>query len=479
MIIEQIRKNRPKIAVVGDLMIDHYIWGDCERVSPEAPVQVVSTSSESMMLGGAGNVLNNLVSLDAEVSIFSVIGDDDSASQMMEMLADIPLRSIKVIRQEDRVTTRKSRILAANQQIVRYDRETKKPISKQSEREIFNLLESEIDDFDILLLSDYDKGVLGDTLTKELIRLAKRAGKSILIDPKGSDFTKYKSATLLTPNKKEAMLATETKDLGIDSLKAMGEKLKKELDLDAMVVTLSEDGMALFEDEMSIIPTVAREVYDVTGAGDTVLASLGVAMACGADLAQACEFANKAAAVVLAKVGSATVTLNEVEEYEHILNKGQAESKIKHFDQIKRIIKRLKEQGRRVVFTNGCFDILHRGHASYLEKTKALGDVLVVGVNSDESVSRLKGERRPINTLENRMFLLGSLESVDYVVAFAEETPIDLIKIVQPDTLVKGADYEGKEIVGSDVAAEVVLIDFIEGHSTTRMIEKIKKTKSY
>jgi len=220
-----------------------------------------------------------------------------------------------------------------------------------------------------------------------------------------------------------------------------------------------------------------REQYisiDVTGAGDTVLASLGVAVASGSDLGDACEFANKAAAVVVAKVGSATVTLNEVEEYEHMLNKGQASSKIKSLEQISRIAKRLKEQGKKVVFTNGCFDILHRGHASYLQKAKALGDALVVGVNSDDSVSRLKGDDRPINSLEDRAFMLASLESVDYVVEFDEDTPLELIEHIEPDILVKGADYEGKDVVGSKVAKEVVLIEFVDGKSTTKLIEKIK-----
>jgi D-beta-D-heptose 7-phosphate kinase/D-beta-D-heptose 1-phosphate adenosyltransferase len=225
---------------------------------------------------------------------------------------------------------------------------------------------------------------------------------------------------------------------------------------------------------MKVIPTVAREVYDVTGAGDTVLASLGIALASGMDISEACEFSNKAAAVVVAKVGSATATLNEIEEYEHSLNKGQAESKIKDFEQITRIAKRLKVQGKKIIFTNGCFDILHRGHATYLQQAKELGDFLIVGLNSDESIRRLKGTSRPVNDLEDRAFLLAALESVDYVVPFTEDTPYALIKHVIPDILVKGADYEGKEVVGSDIASEVKLIDFVDGKSTSSIIEKIK-----
>jgi D-beta-D-heptose 7-phosphate kinase/D-beta-D-heptose 1-phosphate adenosyltransferase len=240
------------------------------------------------------------------------------------------------------------------------------------------------------------------------------------------------------------------------------------------LITLSEDGIAILDKDIQTIPTVAREVFDVTGAGDTVLASLGVALACHIDITQACKFANKAAAVVVAKVGSATATLNEIEEYEHSLNKGQAVSKIKDFTQITRIAKRLKEQKRKIVFTNGCFDILHRGHASYLEKAKDLGDILILGLNSDESIKRLKGESRPINTLEDRAFLLAALESIDYVIPFTQDTPYELLQCILPNILVKGADYLGKEVIGSDLADEVKLIDFVEGKSTSSIIEKIE-----
>ena len=245
--------------------------------------------------------------------------------------------------------------------------------------------------------------------------------------------------------------------------------------MDYSIITLSEDGIGVLDDEVKVIPTVAREVFDVTGAGDTVLASLALSLASGFNIVEACEFANKAAAVVVAKVGSATVTLNEIEEYEHSLNQGKSENKIKDFEQIKRVAKRLREQGRKIIFTNGCFDILHRGHATYLQKAKELGDILILGLNSDESIRRLKGKDRPINNLEDRAFLVGALESVDFVVPFEEDTPYELIKLVQPHILVKGADYRGKEVVGSDIADEVVLIDFVEGKSTTGLIEKIGK----
>ncbi len=475
--MDRIRDKKPHIAVIGDLMIDHYIWGECNRISPEAPVQIVSTHKESTVLGGAGNVINNLHSLNAEVSIFSVVGNDNNAKEITSLLSQSPLKETNIINENPRLTTRKSRIIASNQQVIRFDSETTDNISLTSQFSLFETLKKNFFAYDIILLSDYGKGVLTPSLSQDIINLAKDFNTPVLVDPKGMDYSKYKGATLLTPNKKEASLAAQMEISNTTSLQEAGFKLKNELDLEATLITLSEDGIALFEEKMLLIPTVAREVYDVTGAGDTVLASLGIALASQFSLKEACEFANKAAAVVVAKVGSATVTLNEIEEYEHSLNKGQAESKIKDHTQITRISKRLKEQKRKVIFTNGCFDILHRGHASYLEKAKALGDILILGLNSDESITRLKGESRPVNNLEDRAWLLAALESVDYVVPFSEDTPYNLIKLIQPNILVKGADYENKEVVGSDIADEVVLIDFIEGKSTSNLIAKMNQTK--
>ena len=476
--MDKIRNKRPKIAVVGDFMIDHYIWGSCERISPEAPVQVVGVSYESTLLGGAGNVINNLIALESEVSVYTVLGKDDNAQKAIQLLEESGAICQAIINEATRKTTRKSRVIASNQQIIRLDDESKTDISSHSAKGLLDELKKYIRDYDAILLSDYNKGVLTVQLTQDIISLAKSHNLLILVDPKGKDYSKYRGATLLTPNKKEASLATDIEIIDSPTLKAAGFKIKDDLDLTYGVITLSEEGIAIFDDEFYMIPTVAREVFDVTGAGDTVLASLGVALSSGLSITEACEFANKAAAVVVAKVGSATATLNEIEEYEHSLNKGTIESKIKDFIQIARISKRLKSQGRRVVFTNGCFDILHRGHASYLQKAKELGDILILGLNSDASISRLKGSERPINTLEDRAFLLAALESVDYVVPFTQDTPYELIKEILPDLLVKGADYRGKEVVGSDLAGAVKLIEFVDGKSTSNIIEKINMTSS-
>ncbi|MEA3492105.1 MAG: D-glycero-beta-D-manno-heptose-7-phosphate kinase [Campylobacterota bacterium] len=471
--MDRIRKNPLSIAVIGDLMIDHYIWGKCERISPEAPVQVIEVSKESSLLGGAGNVIRNLISLHSSVSVYTVLGSDESALLAKRLLEEDGANFTEVIEESGRVTTKKSRVIASNQQIIRFDDENRTDISLLSQESLLSTLQEHIETYDAILLSDYGKGLLTASLTQSIIALANLHNKPVLVDPKGDDYSKYRGATLLTPNKKEASQASSIDIIDKVTLKDAGFKLKDELSLEYGIITLSEDGIAIFDQDMDIIPTVAREVYDVTGAGDTVLASLGVALSTGMDIVEACHFANKAAAIVVAKVGSATATLDEIEEYEHSLNKGEIESKIKDFIQIERIAKRLKTQGRKVIFTNGCFDILHRGHASYLQKAKALGDILIVGLNSDESVRRLKGESRPVNILEDRAYLLAALESVDYLIPFGEDTPYQLIEKIMPDTLVKGADYKGKEVVGSDLAGEVQLIHFVEGKSTSSIIEKI------
>ncbi len=470
--------KKPKILVIGDLMIDHYLWGSCERISPEAPVQIVNVTKETNVLGGAGNVVNNLLAFGAEVMVMSVVGNDSISSQLIQMLETIKVKHY-LICDESRKTTKKSRIIASQQQVVRYDQESKENISQECETTLALKLLEEIQNYDIVLLSDYGKGVLTQPLISKIIFAANGKGIKVLIDPKGDDYHKYTGAFLLTPNKKEAIQAT---GIGIKddiSLKKALKSLHNLASLSVPMVTLSEDGIAILDenDEVIIKPTVAREVYDVTGAGDTVLASLGYCLAKGDDVISSIEFANLAAGVVVSKIGSATATIEEIEEYKSSLHKSSIESHIKTFDEIEKTIARLKKQNKKIVFTNGCFDILHKGHVSYLDIAKSFGDVLILGLNSDTSVKALKGDNRPINCEDDRGFILAALESVDYVVKFTEDTPYNLIQIVQPDVLVKGGDYEGKEVVGSDIAKEVKLVQFVDGKSTTKTIEKITESQ--
>lgn len=466
--------SKPNILVIGDLMIDHYLWGSSNRISPEAPVPVVDVKKESSVLGGAGNVINNLLSLGSDVSVISVVGNDDVAHELKAMLDKAGAKSF-LIEQSGRKTSKKSRIMASNHQVVRYDHESKNSISFESEKLIFSKFQEILNKFDMVLFSDYGKGVITKELSLKLIEYANKNNKKVLVDPKGEDYSKYKGAYFLTPNKKEAELASKIDIENDDSLKKALTKLKEDASLFYSVITLSENGIAILdENKVSIKPTVAREVYDVTGAGDTVLASLGFSLALGNDIYKSLEFANLAAGVVVGKIGSATASLAEIEDYLSSLHKGNIESRVKTFEQIEKISTSQKINNKKVVFTNGCFDILHKGHVSYLNIAKSFGDILVLGLNSDLSVKRLKGESRPINNQDDRAYLLAALECVDYVVIFDEDTPYELIKKVQPDILVKGADYEGKEVVGSDIAKETRLVTFVDGKSTTNIINKIK-----
>ncbi len=463
----------PSVLVVGDLMIDHYLWGKTDRISPEAPVPVIDVQRESEVLGGAGNVVNNLIALGAHVSVASASGEDENGRRLAMMLKSLGVKIDALIAEPTRKTTRKSRVIASHQQVVRFDYETRQDISEATEEKILASIERQLFVTDIILLSDYGKGVLTPRLTQQIIELAERQGVKILVDPKGKDYSKYRGATLVTPNKKEASEATGIEIVDHESLKKAGFQLKNGLDLEMAMITLSEEGMAIFDETMRTIPTVAREVYDVTGAGDTVLSTLGFVLATGGDIDEAARIANAAAAVVVGKLGSATASWDEIISYEATLHESTTEHRIKSRDALAQSVKRLKNEGKRIVFTNGCFDILHLGHVKYLEKAKSFGDVLIVGVNSDASVKRLKGESRPVNPEYDRAYLLAALDAVDFVTIFDEDTPYELIKMVEPDVLVKGGDYRGKEVVGSDIAKEVRLVDFVDGKSTTKIIEKI------
>ena len=496
-----LRKAKPNILVVGDLMIDHYLWGSTDRISPEAPVQVVNIANETAVLGGAGNVVNNLHALGASVSVASVIGQDEIGKELLMMLKSRGIKTEGLVTQDGRKTSKKSRVIASNQQILRYDKESKEDITDSSVEQIINAIKKDLFLYDMIILSDYGKGVLTSSLCQEIIALAATLSKKVLVDPKGTDYSKYKGAHFLTPNKKEACEATGIDIVDDETLLKAGKWLRKECDLELSMITLSEDGIAIFRetsasqtatasfretsasqtatasfaDEMHKVPTVAREVFDVTGAGDTVIASLAFAISSGHDVVSAAKFANAAAAVVVGKIGSATASMDEIEEYESTLHKSSSDMHIKTRDELQRCVSTAKDKKQRVVFTNGCFDILHLGHVKYLEVAKSFGDILIVGLNADSSVTKLKGPTRPVNPEYDRAYLLAALEVVDYVVIFSEETPHDLIKMISPDVLVKGGDYEGKSVVGTEFAGELKLVDFVDGKSTTKTIERIQK----
>ena len=467
----------PKILVVGDLMIDQYLWGSSEKISPEAPVPIININQDNEVLGGAGNVVNNLKKLGAQVDIFSVIGDCIASSDILQLLSKIGVNTQNLIKQKNRILSKKTRIIAAQQQVVRYDLESTDDIEHRSEEKLINNLTKAIKLYEIILLSDYGKGVLTRKVTRAIIELANTAGIKVLVDPKGNDYSKYSGAFLLTPNKKEASEITKINIKDKKTLLTAAKKLKNDLDLKISLITMSEQGIAIYDEELRVKPTITREVFDVTGAGDTVLSSLGYALALNTKIDDAVEFSNLAAGVVVSKIGSATATINEIIEHETSLNKSTSDKHIKTFEELSKICNESRIKNRKIVFTNGCFDIIHFGHIKYLETAKSLGDILILGLNSDKSVTSLKGDDRPINIQNDRAYILAALEAVDYVVIFEEETPYNLIKKIKPNILVKGSDYSGKDIVGEDLVEELVLVEFIEGRSSTNIINRIKKNK--
>lgn len=473
--MKNLKQQNPKILVIGDLMIDHYLWGCAEKISPEAPVPVVNVERENSVLGGAGNVVNNLYALGAEVDVLSVIGICQIADELRALLADIKVSSQYLIVEKERITSKKSRIIASNQQVIRYDKESRQNINAQSEQQLIDIFSNIANQYDVILLSDYGKGVLTNSLTQSLIKIANKNNQKVLIDPKGVDYHKYSGAYLLTPNKKEASQATHIDIIDEQSLTKAITKLKKVCQLGVSLITLSEQGVAIYDDKLTTYPTLAQEVFDVTGAGDTVLSSLGFAIACEYEIGEAVIFANLAAGVVVGKIGSATANLDEIIDYKNSLQQDNITERIKTQDEISVLVDSLKTQDKKIVFTNGCFDILHAGHVRYLSEAKACGDVLILGLNSDDSLKRLKGKSRPINNQLDRATIVAALASVDYVVIFEQDTPYQLIKSIKPHILVKGGDYQGKKVVGQDIADELKLINFVDGKSTTQMIEKIKK----
>ncbi|GAM07919.1 bifunctional protein HldE [Geobacter sp. OR-1] len=464
--------------VIGDLMLDEYLWGVTDRISPEAPVQVVDVKREELRLGGAGNVVNNLVALGCRVTACSIIGDDENGRLLLDEFAARGVDTAGVFVDPARKTSKKTRVVASNQQIVRIDRETRGAISSESERRLVEFIRSAAGECRVILVSDYLKGVLTPGVLGALADFGREAGIPVVVDPKGTDYGRYSGVTILTPNRKEAEAATGIAITDDGSLCTAARQLLDGAALDALLITRSEQGMSLFmgDGRTEHIPTVAREVFDVTGAGDTVLAMLGLALAGGMPFSEAARLANVAAGIAVGKVGTSTVTPGEI-----IAEVGRghldSDAKIKNLDVMKRVAGEARNRGQRIVFTNGCFDLIHVGHVKYLQKARSLGDLLVLGLNSDASVRRLKGEKRPLINQDERAHLLAALDCVDYVVIFDEDTPLQLIEAVRPDVLVKGGDYTREGVVGHEQVeswgGRVELVEFVDGRSTSGIIEKI------
>lgn len=467
--------------VVGDLMLDQYLYGRTERISPEAPVQVVEVRREESRPGGAGNVVRNLAALGCRVRVAGVIGDDPDGGLLRQMLAEQGADTSAIVVCPGRPTSRKTRILAGNQQMLRLDRESREPIDpKAAERLLAGVLDA-MHGVEIVLVSDYLKGVLTDEVLAAVITAGARLGVPVIIDPKGNDYRKYRGATLLTPNSMEARIASGIHFKDEASLRQAGRLLCRELELEALLVTRGEAGMTLFRrDEREMhLPAEAREVYDVTGAGDTVLSVLGAGIARGFAIEEAARLANIAAGIVVGKLGASTVTPRELAAA--VASREQpARHKILDRRTLETLMAVERERGRTIVFTNGCFDLLHVGHVRYLQRARQLGDLLVLGLNSDTSVRRLKGGKRPLINESERGHLLAALDCVDHVCIFEEDTPLALIAALKPHILVKGGDYTPDGVVGRELVeswgGRVEIIEFVDGKSTTSLIERILET---
>lgn len=465
--------NKSHILVVGDIMLDQYWSGETNRISPEAPVPIVNVKSIEQRAGGAGNVALNISALGATAQVFAITGNDDSADDLNKILTSHNVKC-HFQRENNLPTARKLRLLSRHQQLIRADFE--ESFHDLDKTQLLASFANAIKDVDIVILSDYDKGVLSQP--KDFIEICKQHQKPVLIDPKGSDFTKYYGANLLTPNRAEfELIAGKCENINQISQRAV--KIIEQYNFEHLLITLSEDGMLLVSNDGSShhINTKAREVFDVTGAGDTVIATFATAIAANVDYKKAMELANIAAGIVVGKLGTSTVTQTEL-KLEISRQHPSLTGKIHSRKQLKSIIKSLQQQNQTVVITNGCFDLLHAGHISYLQAAQKLGDVLIVAVNSDKSVQNIKGSSRPIQKSEHRIQLLAALESVSYVIEFNEDTPENLYCDLLPDILVKGGDYEPDTLAGAEcikqAGGKIKILHFVEGQSTTNIIDKIK-----
>ena len=462
--------SRARVLVTGDVMLDRYLFGSTGRISPEAPVPVVHVTNAEDRAGGAANVAVNLASLGVDTTLFGLIGKDEAGKALESALAIHGIDS-RLLAVGDWPTTTKTRVQSRGQQLIRLDQE--QPPGNGSEK-LSAALSKRLKNANAVVLSDYGKGALHDI--SSMIDACRAAGLPVLVDPKGTDFARYRGATLLTPNQSEFEAVAGP----CDSDELMVERAREminDLDLLALLITRSEKGMLLVQesDDPVFLPARAREVFDVTGAGDTVIALLAGALASGEDLRSAAALANLGAGLVVGKIGVASVTPSELSAALH--RRGEGGRGMTSQQDLSALVSEARARKQKIVMTNGCFDVLHAGHVAYLEEAKGLGDKLIVAVNDDDSVQRLKGDPRPINSLNDRMSVLAGLAAVDWVVPFAEDTPKALIKAVLPDVLVKGGDYRSDEIVGAkevlNNGGEVRVLAFREGHSSSRIIEKL------
>ena len=466
------------VLVLGDFMLDEYIWGRVERISPEAPVSVVDVDRETRTLGGAGNVANNLVALGAKVEVLALTGEDNPAGLLKEEFGRLGIDSQGLFADPGRRTTRKTRVFANQQQVVRIDRETRIPAPAAFVDWALSRLNALLPSLNALILSDYGKGTLTPSLLREAIRRGRLQNLPVVVDPKGTDFSPYAGATVITPNLKEMELVAGEPLSSWDKLVIKGKDLRTNLGLEALLITQGAEGMTLIREggPLRIPARTPREVFDVSGAGDTVVAVLALGLAQWGDPAVAAALANLAAGVVVTKKGTAPILRSEMER--ELRGHVHLEEKIVSLKELGFVLTHLRAQGKKVVFTNGCFDLLHAGHIKFLEDSRRQGDVLVVALDSDASVGRVKGEGRPVIGEEQRLRILAALEVVDYVTLFDSEQLPEILQNLRPDILTKGSNYPEKEVAGREIVqgygGQVKILPVTETVSVSDLINRIR-----
>jgi D-beta-D-heptose 7-phosphate kinase/D-beta-D-heptose 1-phosphate adenosyltransferase len=468
-----------RVLVAGDFMLDEYLWGRVERISPEAPVAVVDVARETRTLGGAGNVVNNLAALGARVQVLGLVGDDHPAHLLRQEMARLGVEAAGLFTDPQRRTSRKTRVLAGSQQVVRLDRESRTPAGPEFREAAGEFLRDRLPELDAIVISDYAKGALTPPLLRDLISRGRSQGLPVVVDPKGFDYSGYAGATVITPNRREAELAAGQSLARWEDLVRAGGRLRASLSLDHLLITLGPDGMLLFPSQGSEVhlPTRAREVFDVSGAGDTVAAVMALGLAAWRQPLLAARLANLAAGVVVGKVGTAPIFRTELEQ-ELGRRPGGLEDKILGLAELGLKITHLQAQGKRVVFTNGCFDLLHGGHIKFLEDSRRLGDALVVALDTDASVRRVKGAGRPVIGAAQRLRLLAALAAVDFVTLFESARLSEILQSLKPDILTKGSNYPEAQVAGREIVlgygGEVRLLPVTDPVSVSELIQRIK-----
>ncbi|HSV04315.1 MAG TPA: D-glycero-beta-D-manno-heptose 1-phosphate adenylyltransferase [Phenylobacterium sp.] len=473
-----------RVVCVGDLMVDRFVYGEVTRVSPEAPIPVLARARELVMLGAAGNVARNVAALGGAVALIGVIGDDAEGKEALRLAGEEPGVEGYLIVDPERPSTLKTRFISGGQQLLRVDLEASRAVSGEVEQRLIRTIADAADDAGVILISDYGKGVVTEAVIAACRAAADAAGGQVVVDSKARSFARYGAVDLIKPNALELSHATDLPaetDAEIETALAHALSL---WDAKAILVTRASKGMslALRGEPVRHFATAPREVFDVSGAGDTTLAALGLALASGADLDAAAGFAQLAGGVAVGKAGTSAVSPEELIEAALVAHMAPAEAKVATLRRMADEVARWRARGLRIGFTNGCFDILHKGHVAYLAQARSWCDRLIVGLNADDSVRRLKGEGRPVNDLESRALVLAGLGTVDLVVPFEEDTPVRLIEAARPDVLVKGADYAEDEVVGADLVkswgGEVRLAEIVEGYSTTAAIARMSRKAS-